>query len=421
MAPRTRGDRPKSAARWAFAHGYGPYVLLFSLIYSGWGVLSPFLPTVMAHQGATAEDIGLLLAVAMLVRLLSIPMLGLVADRFAAPRRVLGCLLLAAAVLALAYGQASGLAALLLVSAVHAIAIGPIGPLPDALAVSAAGEPGRERFSYAWVRGAGAAGFIAGSLLAGWAVASAGSAQIVLWLNAALFALAGWAVSLLPRPQPSVARRDDDPSAHPITSAGRLRALLQVPSFRWLLLAAGLIAGSHALYAGFATLHWQAAGLTPTTIGWLWAIAVMAEVVIFFLLGPPLLARLGPAELTVLAAGAGILRWSIMAVTAWLPAMLFAQPLHGLTFAAQHLAAMAVIARVAPVHLTATAQTLYASLGTGLVTAALTLTSGYLYGWWGAQGFWLMALLCAAAVPAAFMMRPISAHRPPSRSGSRQA
>jgi PPP family 3-phenylpropionic acid transporter len=396
------------------------YLFLYTALYAGWGVLSPFLPAVLASRGATAEEIGVLLAAAIAVRLVAVPAVGLLVDRLGAPRQVLAILLVAGAALGLAYGSAAGLNALLLVSAVHAAATGPLGPLPDALAVSAAGSRESAGFSYGWVRGTGAAAFIAGSAIAGMAIARAGSPDAVLWLNAALLALAAAAALLIPAP----VMRDNSPeeagqlSGRRASSGAKLRALLGVPAFRWLLVAAGLISGSHALYAGFATLRWQAAGLAPEAIGLLWSISVGAEVVVFFLLGRPMLAWLGPAGLTALAAGAGALRWTVMGATAWLPAMFLVQPLHGLTFAAQHLAAMAVLSRVAPNQLAATAQTIYASLGTGVASAALTLVSGTLYERFGAQGFWLMALLCAAAIPAALMLQ---ADLHPARLSNRPA
>ncbi len=186
---------------------------------------------------------------------------------------------------------------------------------------------------------------------------------------------------------------------------GRWRALLAIPAFRGLLLVSGLIQGSLAFYSGFATLRWQAAGLGPEMIGLLWSVAVGSEVAVFFVLGRPLLAWLGPARLCALTAAASVLRWAVMATTASLPAMLLVQPLHGLTFAAQHLAAMAVLARVVPGRLAATAQSVYASLGPGLAAAVLTLASGPLYARFGAGGFWAMALLCAAAIPASLALR----------------
>ena len=57
--------------------------------------------------------------------------------------------------------------------------------------------------------------------------------------------------------------------------------------------------------------------------------------------GPTLLKGLGPAGAAALAASAGMVRWSVTAVTAWLPAMALVEPLHGLTFALSHLACSA--------------------------------------------------------------------------------
>ncbi len=391
--------------------GLAAYLLLYSALYAGWGVLSPFLPAVLAGRGATSEQIGLLLAAGIAVRLVSTPVAGALADRLGAPRQVLAALLLAAAALGPGYGRVSGFAPLLLISLAQAAASGPLGPLPDALAIRAAGpaEPRRHRrggFDYGVVRGAGAAAFIAGTAIAGPVIATAGSPVAVLWSNASLFALAAVASLLLPPPdlgtasRPRKAARDGD-----AMRGGRLQTLLMIPAFRRLLLISGLIQGSHAFYAGFATLRWQAAGLAPQTISLLWSISVAAEVVVFFVLGRPLLARLGPARLCALTAAAGVLRWAVMATTAWLPAMLLVQPLHGLTFAAEHLAAMAILARVVPGRIAATAQSVYASLGPGLAGALLTLASGPLYARFGAGGFWAMALLCVLAVPASLSLR----------------
>jgi PPP family 3-phenylpropionic acid transporter len=103
----------------------------------------------------------------------------------------------------------------------------------------------------------------------------------------------------------------------------------------------------------------------------------------------------------MLAAAAGVLRWTVSAETAALPALVMIQPLHGLTFALLHLACMRRLAEIVPPQLSATALTLYGTVGIGAASAALTLASGALYGAIGAGGFWVMAGLCAAALPIA--------------------
>jgi PPP family 3-phenylpropionic acid transporter len=54
--------------------------------------------------------------------------------------------------------------------------------------------------------------------------------------------------------------------------------------------------------------------------------------------------------------------------------------------------------------LSATALTLY-STGIGLATALVTLASGPLYAQLGARAFWVMAALCASALPVALSLR----------------
>jgi PPP family 3-phenylpropionic acid transporter len=78
------------------------------------------------------------------------------------------------------------------------------------------------------------------------------------------------------------------------------------------------------------------------------------------------------------------------------------EPLHGLTFALQHLACMRLIAEVVPAPLAVTAQAIYGTVAVGVATALLTLGSGSLYAHLGAGGFWVMAGLCAAALPVAW-------------------
>ena len=126
----------------------------------------------------------------------------------------------------------------------------------------------------------------------------------------------------------------------------------------------------------------------------------------FFFIGPPLLTRLQPAGVLAVAAVAGVVRWVVMASFTSVIALALVQPLHGLTFAALHLACMRLIPAIVPQHLAATAQAMYA-FGAGMTTALLTLASGWLYATLGAHGFLVMALLCAVVPPLTRRLRGI--------------
>ena len=107
----------------------------------------------------------------------------------------------------------------------------------------------------------------------------------------------------------------------------------------------------------------------------------------------------------MLSAAAGVVRWGVAAQTAALPVMALVEPLHGLTFALLHLVCMRTIAQVVPERLAATAQAFYGTVAVGMASTVLTLASGPLYGRMGASAFWVMAGLCALALPLAYRLR----------------
>ena len=149
------------------------------------------------------------------------------------------------------------------------------------------------------------------------------------------------------------------------------------------------------MHDAFAVIRWSGAGIGAPTASALWSLAVIAEVAVFFVIGPPLIERLSPRGAIALAAAAGMLRWAVMAPRKPRRARAGTAP-RGFTFALLHLACIRIIARVVPPGLEGTAQAFYATVGIGAATAALTLLSGMLYERWGAAGFWAMAALCAA-------------------------
>ena len=172
-----------------------------------------------------------------------------------------------------------------------------------------------------------------------------------------------------------------------------------------MLLAAGLVIGSHALLDTFAVISWSAAGIAPATVSLLWAEAVASEILVFFVIGPFLLARVSVSHCAVIAALAGLLRWSALALSYNIAVLEGTQMLHGLTFSLMHLTCMKVIEKTVPQHLSATAQMVYGSLALGLASTMLTLVSGRLYELFGQHAFWTMAVLCLVALPIALQVK----------------
>jgi PPP family 3-phenylpropionic acid transporter len=228
----------------------------------------------------------------------------------------------------------------------------------------------------------------------------------VLWLALGALALTFAASLALPDLR-------TPPSAR---GGGRMRLFLR-REFALFILATSLLQASHAVYYGFATLHWRAAGHSETLIGALWAEGVIAEVALFAVSGgAAAVARLAPVPLLLIAAAGGVLRWSVLGLTDAVWALAAAQALHALTFGASHLAAMRFILREVPPEMTSTAQSLYYSLAGGVASALFMLGAGWLYAGFGAHAYFGMA---AASIVGGAVALTVGRFNTSSRSDGR--
>ena len=362
-----------------------PFVLLYAAMYAAYGVASPFLPAYVHARGIPAEELGLVLGAGTAMRLLSATFVGRLADHLQALRTTLVVCVAIASAVTLFYLPAHGFSAFFAVSLFHALALAPMTVLADALALGAARRGG---FEYGWVRGTGSAAFIVATLVSGQFVAAQGL-QAAVWLQSALLvaaALLATRIAEIPHPP-----RGSRP-------AGGVMVMLRIPAYRTMVAIAAVVLGSHALHDGFAVIRWTNAGIAPGTVSLLWSEAVLAEVLVFFVIGPRLITRIGPAAALALASFAGIARWIVMGATVDVQWLALIQPLHGITFALLHLACMRVIARVAPAGLEGTAQALYGT-GIGATSAVVMVSAGALYAQFGGVAFWIMAMVCAMALP----------------------
>ena len=361
-----------------------PFILLYAAMYAAYGVASPFLPAYVNARGIPAGELGLVLGAGTAMRLISVTFVGRLADFLQALRTTLVVCVGLASVVTLFYLPAHGFSAFFAVSLVQALTLAPMTLLADAMAL---GNARRAGFEYGWERGTGSAAFIVATLVAGQFVAASGLKAAVV-LQALLLVFAAFASTRVP---------EIPHTQHAVRRAG-VMVLLRIPAYRTMLAIAALVLGSHAMHDGFAVIRWTASGISPGTVSVLWSEAVLAEVVVFFFLGPRLIARLTPTGALALASIAGIARWAVMASTVDVAWLAIVQPLHGITFALLHLSCMRLIARIAPAGLEGTAQALYGT-GIGAVSAAVMMSSGALYAELGGVAFWIMSMVCAIALP----------------------
>jgi PPP family 3-phenylpropionic acid transporter len=348
--------------------GDGPRLaLLYAAVFAGIGVAMPFLPLWLAGLGLGPELIGALVALPILVRIVATaPLVGLI-DRGLAPRTLMvaGSLGLAATYALMPAAAGLGWPVLAGLIVLNAVAGAPLVPCLDYQSLAAVRRG--SGLDYARIRLGGSLGFLAASLLGGWLLGLLGTGSITHFLAGLELASACGAALLLRRAQ----------GAPPGPRApGRAR----LPAALWLAIAAGAaIQASHAAVYAFGSIHWGTLGLTPATTGFAWGIGVVAEIVFFALVGRIPGLRDAPFRLLTLGAVAALLRWAGLLAASGLPALVLPlQALHGLTFGATQLGAMAALSRLAPEGGRGAAQGTYAACS-ALASATATLASGAAY------------------------------------------
>jgi len=344
-----------------------------------------YLPVWFADRGLTGAEIGQVLGLGSLLRVVTVPGWGWLADTLGRRRAVL-CLGagLAASTTAL-LPATNGFVAILLIAAVQGVAASALTPLTDALtlALAAAG-----RLDYGRTRAYGSVAYMAATAAGGALMGQLGSGMVP-WMVAGFYGLAcGLAPAL---PGITIAA-----SELPVAAARLQQGPLRNRVFRLTLAATALIQGAHAAYYAFATLHWRAARIEDGTIGLLIAEGIIAEVALF-MWGRKLVERLGPARLTAVAAFASLLRWTATAFITDVPALAAIQLMHAATFACQHLSTMLVL-RTLPAQRAATAQALMSALGFSAPTGVLIWFSGQIYGAAGGRTFLVMAAIGGSAL-----------------------
>jgi PPP family 3-phenylpropionic acid transporter len=382
------------------------FAALLATSFLGVGVTMPFLPPFLAGKGMGPEAVAQILFAGSLVRFLVSPALGRVADRMGDGRLVLVPCAAVAALAAPLFLPAQGFWAVLAVQLLFAAAMAPLSPLGEAMTLAATRRAGAD---YGRVRSAGSVAFILGAAGAG-AMASWAGYAAVPWLLGGCYVTVVVAAWSLPRPGPvATGWATRGRATRGRAAGGGLRSLfalhlLRRPGFARLVAITGLIQGSHAAYYGFSSIHWARAGHSPETIGLLWAEGVLAEVLLFFW-ARPLLGRLSPRGLMFLAAGAGLVRWTALAFTTEVWALVPLQALHAITFGAQYMGAMRWLSANAPAGEGLAAQSLHAAIGNTGALALSMLLAGWFYARMECGAFLAMAVLCALAVPVAWRWR----------------
>jgi PPP family 3-phenylpropionic acid transporter len=371
--------------------------LIYGLIFAATGVSLPYAGLWFESRGLSGSEIAVILAVPMLARAVTGPMVAIWADGFRLRRTALAWLSLVAA---LAYGACiyvEGFGLWLVLWFVASTAASSLIPLSDAFTLKLAR---REGFDFSIPRGVGSVSFIAANVVMGVLLRSESADLILVW--AAVVSLLLAAMVLLAPAEP----------VHEVTDGlrpPRLAGLGQLMSdrrFMTAVLAVSLIQASHAFYYGFSAIAWREQGISTRDVGLLWGFSVAVEVGLLWVF-EPWRKRRGIGPMTLLLAGgvAAILRWSALSAAPPLALLWPLQALHALSFAAVYLAAMQLIERLAPPSQATPAQMLYSSLSSGLLIGMATVVSGPLYDDYGVTGYLAMAVMATIGMALAVVFQ----------------
>ncbi|CAN5910983.1 MFS transporter [soil metagenome] len=338
------------------------------------GAFMSYWPVWLRDRGVLDAEIGTLFMSRQIMSVASTLAIGWLAHRLGHTRGLMLALAGAAILLTVGYHLSYGFLAILAVSLVWGAVWAPTMALYDSMLVT---ETKARGINYGSLRVWSSVTFILGAVICGAAVDRYGSPWVLYVGFVGVVLLVPFGL-LLPAAPPRGGTSGHAPFG--------ILDLLKSRTFLLFMLAAGCCQASHAVLYSFGTLTWRAAGLSDITISLLWAESVAVEILLMLGSGW-LLARLGVCGLIGFGLLCGMVRWTGMAFTTELWALVLLQALHAGTFAACHLGAMAFIQRALPASGVALGQSVYYAIGTGAAQAVIFQIAGVLYGQFGQKAF----------------------------------
>ena len=363
----------------------GFYLFYFALL----GATAPYLALYFHHLGFSSARIGELVAIPMLMRCVAPNLWGWLGDytgrRLLIVRLGALCTLLSFSLILVSksYGW------LALVMALHAFFWHAVLPQFEVITFAHLRQQ-PERYSQ--IRLWGSIGFILAVVILG---------RLFEWLDldiypaAVLVIMAGIVLCSLwvPGAQPSSQGRN--------ALVGGFIQQLRSPGVLAFYACVALMQMSHGPYYTFLTLHLEDLGYSRGVIGLLWALGVVAEVLMFLAMRRILL-TFSVRRVLMVSFVLAALRWLMLGSFAeYLWVLLLAQLLHAATFGSFHACAMAFVQRSFGPAQQGQGQALYATLA-GIGGAIGALYAGYSWNTLGPTITFSMA--SAAALAAAVII-----------------
>jgi PPP family 3-phenylpropionic acid transporter len=347
------------------------------------GAFAPFFSIYLDAVGLSAVEIGVVMALPQVTRVVAPHLWGWLADRSTHRLQVLRLTGVAGSICFLGVFAGTGFALIFAVIFAMTFFWSAALPLIEATTLSHLGE---ETARYGRIRVWGSVGFIVAVIGVGYALdwlPVEVLPPIVLAMMLGMLAL-GWSL-----PEAGAAPHPAD--HRPIG------AILRRPETIALIVASALMAAAHGPYYTFYSIHLVDHGYSKAVTGWLWALGVICEIGIFVWM-PHLYRAFTLRQILLASLALAVVRFGAIGWGAdSLLVLLLAQALHAATFGSFHAAAIGVIHRLFRGRHQARGQAIYGSLAYGVGGALGALASGYAWQHMGPATTFSLAAACALA------------------------
>ena len=352
--------------------------------YFAWiGAFAPFFSVYLDATGLSPAQIGVVMALPQVTRIVAPHLWGWLADASGHPVRLVRAAVLAGTICWLGLFASASFLWICAVVLAAGFFLSAALPLVEATTLTLLGEhTGR----YGAIRLWGSIGYIVAVVGVGYALDFL-EVRALLWIVAAsLFGTLVFA-TLVPETRHTDASADGEPIGH----------ILRRPAVIALVSACTLMAVAHGPYYTFYSIHLVDHGYSTGLTGWLWALGVICEIAIFLWL-PRLYGAFTLRAILIASFALAAVRFLLIGWGAGsLALLLVAQALHAASFGSFHAAAIGVVHQLFRGRHQARGQAIYGSLTFGVGGTLGALASGALWNPAGAGITFTAAAACAFA------------------------
>lgn len=248
---------------------------------------------------------------------------------------------------------------------------------------------GKEKHRYSRIRVWGSIGFIGAVIGTGWLLDWLDIRSLPLVLFGLLVLI--WLNTLIVGQRPEEVRQE--------SAAVSVGAVMRQPQVIAFFAICFLVQFGHGPYYSFFSPMLESLGHDRGVIGVLWALGVIAEVVLFIWMHR-VLERWSYRVIMLASLWLSVLRWTLTALFPdQMVVLVFAQLLHAASFGSLHIVGIALVQHYFPPLTQGRGQAFFSSLGFGAGGFLGSVAAGYVWAWGGGMPAFMMAALgCLVAI-----------------------